>query len=744
MAKRYFATKSRSQGREGWCALFRHPVRKDANGRPVRVRKGLGTQDESEADQSIEKLNRLLGDETYWPLSARERAEREFGARVAAIFYGDMEATETDPWAQREEVIPLPGADEGYVRVLVIGPTGAGKTTLLRQLIGSDRFPSTSTARTTIFDIEVVITENLPYRAVVAFLPRDLVRFYLEECLVSAVSAAAEGSADRVILRNLLEHREHRFRLSYLLGTLPEEEDGDLEDDDAETLDGEGESELTAETLEHQQAFMRDLLARIQHLARTVGGDVARQLELDPEALSRADRDAFVEMIEHELHENDEAQSVIDDIEDEIEQRFRLIEEGKCEADRSGWVRRWTLECDDPDIFVKTVNRFSSNYHGNFGRLLTPLVQGLRVSGPFRAAWDEDGAARKLVFMDGEGLGHTPDSVASLPAAVTRRYEIADAIVLVDNAMQPMLGGTQAVLRSVAASGNDGKLMITFTHFDQVRGANLKDSGAKREHVLAQLEGAVRGLESVLGSYAVRSLRRSLDDQVFFVGGIHEALSERARLTRSELARLVARLELAIAPTEAPSATPVYDFGNLVVCVERAAENFHNEWNARVGLGSHAGVVPAHWTQVKALSRRVAFQFENGEYGSLKPVPDLIRMLSERINSFIAAPRSWEPTPPKTEEAWQAAVAPVAREFFSRLHDLTKSRLQLDHLKEWGDAYAEAGGGSARRRARVIRGVYEAAAAVPAEIPTVEATEFLDAIRATFRSAAEAAGAKVV
>src|SRR5439155_26594037 len=145
-------------------------------------------------------------------------------------------------------------------------------------------------------------------------------------------------------------------------------------------------------------------------------------------------------------------------------------------------------------------------YAPEFGRLLTPLVQGLRVGGPFKPVWQE--ATPRLVLMDGEGLGHAADSVSSLPTSLTKRYEQADAILLVDNAIQPMLAGPQAVLRSLGASGNEHKLAVVFTHFDQVKGDNLPTTDSKRNHVVAQLDNATKALEGVLGTYAVRSLRR--------------------------------------------------------------------------------------------------------------------------------------------------------------------------------------------------------------------------------------------
>jgi ATPase subunit of ABC transporter with duplicated ATPase domains len=58
-------------------------------------------------------------------------------------------------------------------RILIAGTTGARKTTLLRHIIGSshksDRFPSTSTARTTIADTEVV-TYDGPVEAAITFM----------------------------------------------------------------------------------------------------------------------------------------------------------------------------------------------------------------------------------------------------------------------------------------------------------------------------------------------------------------------------------------------------------------------------------------------------------------------------------------------------------------------------------------------------------------------------------------------
>ena len=112
------------------------------------MRRGLGTTEEAEAERLVGEMNTLLTDRTWWNANKRADAERKFSKTIVDAFYDEIQAGREEPEALREELIPLPTADDGYSRVLFVGTTGAGKTSLLRQLIGSDpdkdRFPSTA------------------------------------------------------------------------------------------------------------------------------------------------------------------------------------------------------------------------------------------------------------------------------------------------------------------------------------------------------------------------------------------------------------------------------------------------------------------------------------------------------------------------------------------------------------------------------------------------------------------------
>src|SRR5262249_17980728 len=157
------------------------------------VRRGLGTSDEAEADRLVDELNEILRRNELWEPAARPGAESRFDPRVLEIFYDGIDPVRLDSAALRDEILPLPGPEHDYRTVLMVGRTGAGKTTLVRQLLGTDpateRFPSTSTAKTTVADTELIFDPSLAFRAVVTFVGRDEVIDYLTECVSEAALA---------------------------------------------------------------------------------------------------------------------------------------------------------------------------------------------------------------------------------------------------------------------------------------------------------------------------------------------------------------------------------------------------------------------------------------------------------------------------------------------------------------------------------------------------------------------------
>ena len=717
--KQYRATLSK--GRSGWCVIFRHPVALAADGKQkLRVRRGLGTRIEADAASLVSELNEILSDSTYWSLGARSRAASKFADTIVGAFYDHLSPEQRDGWAERERLLPLPSKEDGYAKVQFVGTTGAGKTTVVRQLLGTDpvdeRFPSTSAAKTTICDLEITIGGE-DFEAAVSFITREQVRHFIMECVSAAVSANLENAQSSEVVRRFMEHSEQKFRLSYVLGSLTplkSREEDELSDEDEEEI-VEEDAEVTEDEREQFAERLRDFLEQVNDLAEASKEAflaAAKDFNIDPHRSTPQDRDTLQDLVEEELQNKDEFHSLVDEILDEVESRFEFITSGDIIRSRDGWPTLWTFTCGDREEFIKAVNRFSSNYAPNFGRLLTPLVEGIRVKGPFAPTWYGDDEAPRIVLMDGQGIGHTADSTSSVSTAITKRFQIADVIVLVDNAAQPMQAAPVSVLRTLVTSGHESKLVVAFTHFDEVKGDNLIGQKAQKEHVVGSFFNAVQAVGKATGREAEHALKRLNPDRLVFLANIQSQLPDRAKFTLNEFTRMLEAIQSSIQPPAPVKHRPVYDVANLVLSIQKATQEFHERWKGIFGMGSRSSVMPEHWTRIKALTRRVGI-FKQDEYDTLRPIADLILRLQERISAFLSEPLEWNPALPKdgADDVRIQAVDAIRREVNKRLHDLSRRRMIDEQLSGWVQAYELKGTGSTRVRAKELVGLYESAAA---------------------------------
>ena len=754
----YSASLSQSQGRSGYSVIFRHPTRRDEStgNLGLRVRRGLGTRDKAEASRLRDQLNTLLEDPRYHKRASRAEAERRFDEKVVDIFFDKVEPEEIDFSALRDEVVPLPlQGPDGYRHVLFLGTTGAGKTTLVRQLIGTDppaeRFPSTSTAKTTIHDTEIIFDDG-PWRAVVTFVSSSEAREYLCECVSAAVLAAAtKGANEATVLRRLLEHVNQRFRFNYVLGNGPEFKTSNsfFEEDDEETKEDAlffSNEDFGAIDLSITNELLSRVVTQLRELAHRLSGQLQIDLDADGEDDKRVVEELFEEELDNLLRDNEIFHGIADDLMDEIKKRFDLLPPGTITKSRDGWPLVWKGEwpIEKRGEFFKSVLQFSSNYAPLFGRLLTPLVNGIRVAGPFAPTWANE-QTPKLVLFDGEGLGHNPKSSSSVSTRVSQRIQEADAILLVDNATQPMQAAPLAAMRHIVTTGNGRKLILAFTHFDEVEGDNLPNVKLKAQHVLDSAESALTALGQDLGLYAERILRKRINEACFFLAKLQNPLSGTSPMEKRTIGQLHDILKSVDQIVERPKpvkATPVYDMMNLSVAIHSAVTAFHEKWRSILGLTTNPEIAKEHWARVKALNRRLAAMGED-EYDSLKPVADLRTDLAERIYTFIQNPLSWD-GPDPTDEERQSFYDAFADNLNKRVRELSTRRVWRERSIDWERAYYMSGRGSTFVRANVIGNeIYQRAAPIPDVTPSPDRNQFLREVVAEVKASTKEVGAQL-
>lgn len=748
MKETFQATKTRSN-RPGWSVTFKHPKRSDSRGKTgLKIRKGLSTQDDAEADRIVSQLNEMLADKKWWSIDRRKEAEQQFDPVVVSAFFDGMESGKISSAERRQARLSLPGHEEGYSRVLFAGTTGAGKTTLLRHVIGAshteDRFPSTSTARTTTAEIEIITAAAGPFEAVVTFMPEHEVRAHVDECLEEACLRAAQGQIDEKIIGALLAHREQRFRLSYILGGWNQSAKQVKEDDFSFGVD-EGVEEalpedeaVTADEIERNGECLISYLARIREIAEETAAHTAEELGALSALDNPEEKTAWLEIFGDVLHEHDDFAALAHDIMDEIEERFERIGSKEFDREASGWPTCWTFKSENRAEFLKQIRWFSSNHHAQFGRLLTPLVDGIRARGPFYPIPDSLGVAPKLVLLDGEGIGHSAKAASSITTRITRRFSDADLILIVDNAEQPMQTAPLELLRSIGSSGHADKVAVAFTHFDLVKGPNLSNQALKREHVLGSARDAIGTLRQALGASVASQLEFRIEECSFFLGGLDREIEGIPKGFIDQIRGLLQLMQDSGVPAEPVDAAPIYSGEGLEIALRDAVEGFQQPWKARLGLTYHDGIAKEHWTRVKALARRLAKATAN-EYDDLRPVADLVKQLQESISRWLDGPAYWTRQPADDAER-HAALSPIRQSVNMALHELTELRLADLHRSDWTTAFDHSGTGSSYRRADEIQSIYQEAAPVISSAMSEPARAFLHALYKLVREAVVAAG----
>ena len=543
----------------------------------------------------------------------------------------------------REQLLPGPAASTGYRTVLLVGTTGAGKTTLIRQLIGTDPvsepFPATSTFKTTTAETEILCAPG-DYYAVAVFAERGRVRSAIEDCVVAAAQALADGRPREVARDALAAHTDERLRLEYVLGS-------DWLDAAVATV----EAALAAEPPEPQD-------------------DMGPRVASDP---------ALQALINHLLAD--------------VAARFTSLRYGQLltEEDET-WPRCWRFTTDERATLWAGTRRLASNERGSHGTLLSPLVEAIRVRGPLHPTWASE--IPYLMVVDTEGLGHVPTTAASLPVAVLEQLERADRIIVVDDATHPMQAAPLAALRQLVMAGQLDKLALCFTHADELVGPNISGPVDRLAVLRRAVNQAVASLRDELGETAWPGLSRQLDSHLFVFGHLNRRLDTRVGVEAdavAELLRLLEWLRAEAAVIDTSSFRPAYRMGDLRSRLMVVAEQFAAAWPELLQR--------TQWRQVQALCRRVG-SGDDG-YGDLQPVGQLTALLLDAIRDFTEHPLRWAGVTPADEQQL-VVYDQFCRSVASEVLAATRTALAHRHRDRWAAAGELAGPAASSARVGLL------------------------------------------
>lgn len=681
----YSASYSSANGNKGFTVTFRHPVVLDKDGKyGKKIHKGLGTRDEAVAKQRVDELNELLANDSYWEISKKSDALSKFSGSIVDMFYSPME----EQFITEKEILDsilIPSREEGYKSSLLLGPSGVGKTTLLRLIAGTikEAFPSTATCRTTTCNQEIICGDFKTYEAVVTFMSRDLFSQYIIECIEEAcrlyIEAQRSGKlvTDKDIAQKLFNHKDLIIRLSYILGEYREEEQSEFDEFDEEDC-----SETNNE---------------LQQLFETYINSV-KEISTD---LMQSDSDFDVNNYAYE--DNDAILLLCEDIVSEVQKKFALLSGGKVVSSIGKWVTGYYIKTDDRNTFFDLIKKFSSNSKHEWGRLLSPLVKTIRMCGDFRPDFCSEPI--KLVIYDGMGLGHST-SITSVPTDVMAKYSEVDAILLVDDATQPLMDNSKMALKDVIYSGYADKLLMCYTHIDEMKGDNFIRTQDKVNHVNIALSTYLTEIRKQnVNAFSSLEEQEILSSCYYFSDLANENISKMSQ--KQLLKALDAIHERFRSKVSFEDVVIKYDEMTLYHHLQNAIDQFRTEWGNIIGY-PYTTSKTEHWSRIKALTRRLAYFDQDNYNHELQPLADLARCIKEELNTYLNKPMAVSLLD-MTDEKVISKINYMKGQMNDGFLKFVRNELwkKEGRLEKWRNAYSHTGRGSTYERAVDINAIFD-------------------------------------
>lgn len=738
----YTATAKKNPGRKGYVITFRHPL-KTENGRPgKKVFKGLGTDDELAAKKLEAQMNALLEREDLHSVGSRAAATAtgKFDTAIIEIFYGDLDPSATSHRTLRDLLLPLPPMAAGEaVRTLILGNSGVGKTTLLRRLIGCDaerdRFPATSTNRTTTCEIEVITGRN-DFSGAVTFLTRHQTQQEVIESVSNAVLKAIEGEADEIVMKDLLDDTDQRFRLKYTLGawhTAKPKSSGSL----SFGVPGKRAAESSPE---ESSPFLKASLSAIREIASAARAETEAILGT-LETLKEEDRSYALDEMQRAGESSEAFQDLVNGIMEEIEARFAELPGGKFRKSSTGWPEAWSFSTDGKqrEDFLKAVRWFCSNTKEEWGHLLTPLVTGIRVSGPFRPDWVPVGQSYDHVFVDTQGLDHEKPTT-ELSSETTSMFAKVQNILFVESGKDSLKSqSARKVMEAIAGSGYTTNLTVALTHMDLVVGDDIPTADDRKGKAFSGLRSLVENeVSRNVSRDAAKQLAGHLERSTFYLGYLDPKkypeswdVEDKVMFDESlgkDLWLMADHLVERANPQQLRPIVPQYSFESLGLAVREASVGFQEVWEARLGYKRIEGISPAAWQSIKAMTRRHAEGWFDGYW--LRPIDTLISLTRNVLTRFLESPLKWMPEQKKITEEQKAAIVDRLKQFVNEeLTNLSRRRLWEQPQTRWQSAYEPSAAGSTFLRKQRVHELFVHQVPIPQSISDRDAQAWVEEVK---------------
>lgn len=593
----------------------------------------------------------------------------------------------------RNKKIPF---KEGYKTVKLVGKTGAGKTSILRQLMGTDlgseRFPATSSGKTTVSTTEIILDNSNEYKLVATFFSEEIIKNYLLDCFSRVIylykyekpteeDSKKTDNWKKKINRCLYQDSTEKFKLSHLFGKFEETNTDDIDEDISASDQEKNHNLKKLMELKEKLFIFADTLEINSNITKTDFNDI--------------------------IFSNKEFLSIIDFFMNEIRQKKEILNYFGAELNNENGVEYCTYYTYDRKKFIQLAKILTGNHIAYWGKGLAPLIEGIRISGNFRSKWwskKED--SPKLILIDGLGLSHEVRNTDS----ISEEDKQFDKILYVSKANNAFVG-EENYLKKFRLYGLTSKLHLAVTFFDEIKDDDIGGDDDKIDKIQASLNQALDAVSKELkdGGKSKEYLAKQLENKTFYLGEINKEIDTNNMEEYSEYRQLNELLdELLMNRTciyeNKYNEEVVLDYDKNIISEYMVFfEEYKNILLGKLGLDNDINFSINNYTgslySYNSVRWMVIYISDYSHDGSdyFNPAKSLEAILRANIYSFLYNEVEIDKSDDK-----EVFINDILNNFSEELYILLKQIIIYDNLDMWKQAKQTIGTGSSGEKAILI------------------------------------------
>lgn len=544
--------------------------------------------------------------------------------------------------------IPIP---DDYPKVLITGNYDTGKSMLLKYILKSNSevvFPIEDASEAATYTCDYIFKNKSSntFRFAASFLSREAVKFQIECAIDRAVdtiinlafetldvkNAIIKNNEEDAVINSFITDPDNLFDMRFILGGY---------------YKLGSKSRLKEDKKEQVKCWsaVYDFILKITEDADINSSVICDEIKLYPDINSAkefikskyynyvhdawydedSDYNKLISFILNEIAKNTD--QILDSIMTDAS-----IHEIALERDSNQWLSGFSCSIKDfsGKCFRSLISPFVSRDSSCFSKLLTCLVNKMRIEVPFKDALAEDVKNTPVVFTDSIGISNlSSENNISLGLC---NY---DVITIVDSSTYIMGAGTQNIIRYLTNRVLPDKIFMVYTHFDDFNKDVLinEDDEAADEKIRYLLNIQSNAIKSIIKGSASDSYRfnKQLKEKTFFLSKSIESndfIASTINYIKSS------KDYLAVDADQWPIVEYDYKKLSLIFFKDIYSKYFYKERDIYEKN-------PPDYKDTEKLIRRLW----NGEtcfYSSVKSTPadDFYSIIIDSLNQFIMNPKS--------------------------------------------------------------------------------------------------------